>query len=188
MGYINQSMSERAAEAYDLNIMPLSSWTKEKIIEEINFINKNININKMTLKLMKMLFLVQAGWHHTGKYFNKTNFYKINANYVETLTQEQIDLIVENDKKERKPRETKAKPIKVWAIVSFTVWEGHYRNHKKPYGYIEIVSFLEGDKIIQTSEGGKRTSSLDFLGKFNTEFKAKKQFEKIGYKHRMLKK
>lgn len=188
MAYINQSMSERAAEAYDRNSMPLSRWTKEKIIEEVNFVNKNININKMTLKLMKMLFLVQNGWHHTGKYFNKTNFYKINADYVENLTQEQIDLIVENDKKERKPREKKAKPSKIWAIVSFTVWEGHYRNYKTPYVYTEIVSFLEGDKIIQTSEGGKRINSLDFLGKFKTEFKARRQFEKLGYKHRMLKK
>jgi len=78
-GYYNYSMSNNAVEAYERGEMPISKWTKKAIMEELSKCNvkpehmaafKTMSINELRDKL-----LYSCGWHHTSKYYNRTEFY-----------------------------------------------------------------------------------------------------------------
>ena len=78
-GYYNYSMSNNAVEAYERGEMPISKWSKKAIMEELSKCNvkpehmaafKAMSINELRDKL-----LYSCGWHHTSKYYNRTEFY-----------------------------------------------------------------------------------------------------------------
>lgn len=77
-------MSNNAKNAYKKSSMPLSKWNKKNIIERIKNIVENYDIpfdvsklDKMTLKDIKDEYLKKDGYHHTSKFYNTTNFYKV---------------------------------------------------------------------------------------------------------------
>ena len=78
MGYIGQKMSERAMEAYKNGEMPLSKWTKSVILENIETEKKGESekLKKYSAETLRNYFLILSSWHHTAKYFNRTNFYE----------------------------------------------------------------------------------------------------------------
>lgn len=92
-GYIGSSMSVRAKEAYDNGEMPKSKWTKGAMlyaIEEWCDYNDRIydpNIEKMTKKELFKKFFHYSSWHHTSKYANPTDFYSLNENALNELTE-----------------------------------------------------------------------------------------------------
>lgn len=104
-GYKGQSMSVNAVWAYDRGEKPLSKWTKLAILEEIENIfdelpeEKEEMIKKMTLTELRENFLNYTAYHHTGKFYNSTNFYQINADRVENITAEEIKEIISRRKK-----------------------------------------------------------------------------------------
>lgn len=83
-GYSGYSMSNNAISAYNKGSMPISKWTKQKIIQSISDISDtyNLNIDINALKKLKndelKKYLIQDGYHHTSKYYNTTDFYKPN--------------------------------------------------------------------------------------------------------------
>lgn len=87
MGYIGKSMSERAAAAYDMGEKPFSKWTKGDIIERLQRLIDSGDLESsdedmkrikwLTAKTVKYAFLKKTSWHHTGKYYNETDFYDI---------------------------------------------------------------------------------------------------------------
>ena len=98
-GYVGNKMSVRAKEAYDDGEMPLSKWTKSDIIDRIEElidyndikIKFDINaLNKLTKSELIDLFLYQSSWHHTGKYFNQTDFYDVDQDKLEDVTTNDI--------------------------------------------------------------------------------------------------
>lgn len=104
-GYDGKSMSNRAREAYNDGEMPLSKWTKKEIISNIilnnnNSIDENL-LNKMTVKELQDNFLNYSSWHHTGKFYNETNFYELNLEEIENITNDALNEIILS----RKPRE-----------------------------------------------------------------------------------
>ena len=84
MAYVGQRMSERAVMAYEDGEKPLSKWTKSDIVELVlekrnDFEEKELNkYNKESLKS----FLTYSSWHHTGSYFNNTDFYSLDEDFI----------------------------------------------------------------------------------------------------------
>ncbi len=106
-GYDGYSMSNNAREAYENGEMPLSKWSKAEIINAISEINPDINCSKIFLEVLKEKFLEKKSWHHTSKFYNETDFYALNEDYVRKLTQDEVDNIAEKQK--TAPKYTKSK-------------------------------------------------------------------------------
>lgn len=82
-GYIGWSMSRRALEAYENGEMPKSKWTKKAMVTAIKDACDDLDlvydpaIEKMKKDDLFHTFLYNSSWHHTGKFFNETDFYAI---------------------------------------------------------------------------------------------------------------
>lgn len=83
-GYIGHSMSRRAAEAYELGEMPKSKWTKKAMVTAIqSYCDEfDMSFDPDVLKGMRKddmfeRFFHKSSWHHTSKFFNETDFYKL---------------------------------------------------------------------------------------------------------------
>lgn len=90
-GYDGISMSWNARNAYASGERPLSRWSKADIVESVKEINPDIDISRLNLRTLKKKFLLFTSWHHTGIYFQKTNFYMVDDDYVGGLTQADVD-------------------------------------------------------------------------------------------------
>ena len=88
-GYQGHSKSNRAIRAEENGQFPKSKWNKAKvseILEDVDFSdNDTINefvknaINKMSDKEIKDNLIEQASWHHTGSFYNQTNYYGLKS-------------------------------------------------------------------------------------------------------------
>ena len=92
-GYVGSSMSARAVEAYANGEMPKSKWTKAAMLYAIdNQLNEFEDdqkitsdereelfnaINAMKKEEMFNIFMENSSWHHTGKFANATDFYRV---------------------------------------------------------------------------------------------------------------
>lgn len=127
MGYINYSMSERAAQAYESGLKPLSKWTKSEIIENVVEFGawSEGELKKYPKAILVECFLVYAEWHHTGKLYNETMFWGINEDTASVHATEMIEgrfrLYKESlvARKRITPKETVTK-----AYIEFEQWEG----------------------------------------------------------------
>lgn len=88
-GYIGHSMSRRAAEAYELGEMPKSKWTKKAMVTAIqSYCDEfDMSFDPDVLKGMRKddmfeRFFHKSSWHHTSKFFNETDFYKLDEDAV----------------------------------------------------------------------------------------------------------
>ena len=85
MSYIGTSMSQNAVKAYEHDEKPLSKINKDDVDKVKSFLITNYDLSpntKITIKRFKE-YLKTAGrssWHHTGLYFNETNFYSFSYN------------------------------------------------------------------------------------------------------------
>lgn len=156
-GYNGYSMSKRATEAYNNGEMPLSKWTKSNIIEAIktysadNKVNFSIDlIKKVKLAELKELVLVQSSWHHTSLYINKTDFYSLNEEKLETLTDDDINAIIGTKKTDSPKVNTFRGDIK------FLTWSGS-RNHSKATETIlkDVNIEKKGSFYYATDDSGK---------------------------------
>lgn len=88
-GYIGHSMSRRAAEAYEDGEMPKSKWTKKAMVAAIqSYCDEfDMSFDPDVLKGMRKdevfeRFFHESSWHHTSKFFNETDFYKLDEDAV----------------------------------------------------------------------------------------------------------
>lgn len=148
-GYYNYSMSNNAIAAYESGEKPLSKWKKSEIIEGIktaideNDLKRQFKFEllaKLTTVELKNLVLTRSSWHHTSNYFNKTDFYKIDVEKIEKITNSQIDKILAEHKKTKKEKTDVETPIK-WRC-SFLVWSGT-RKHPKAES-ITAIGYIKG--------------------------------------------
>ena len=158
-GYSGFSMSNNAVIAYRNGEKPLSKWTKQEILDNCG--DKAILLNKLTLMELRDLLLYWCSWHHTSKKYNKTNFYAFDFDKLEDINEEYINNLI----KLRVKRKRKLKKVDkfITAEIKYTIWVGNFRNYKTPKEIIEVVTFKDGDKIIKTSNGNKRLSSVIIL-------------------------
>lgn len=94
-GYDGYAMSNNARIAYEDCEMPLSKWTKTELLSAIKSYNVSADIilalQKHNTDTLRRELLMYSGWHHTSEYYNKTNFYAIDADKVNELTVNRID-------------------------------------------------------------------------------------------------
>lgn len=88
-GYIGHSMSRRAAEAYEDGEMPNSKWTKKAMVAAIqSYCDEfDMSFDPDVLKGMRKDDMFErsfhkSSWHHTSKFFNETDFYKLDEDAV----------------------------------------------------------------------------------------------------------
>lgn len=156
-GYKGQSMSVNAVWAYDRGEKPLSKWTKAAILEEIENIfdefpeKKAEMIKKMTLTELRENFLNYTAYHHTGKFYNSTNFYQLNAERVENITAEEIKEIISRRKKAaRRPQ----------AIIDAEKAEKAKRKAEKE-AFEEKAKLFKYQNKYKTLKGFLKSTSID---------------------------
>lgn len=98
-----------------------------------------------------------------GKYANSINFYSVA--FEKELTQEDVDKIIAN-RAPKKPREKKVKEpnLYITALVQYTEWNKWGRRYISKTK-TETVKFRSLDKLVSTTCGMKRLSSLDIIKK-----------------------
>lgn len=156
-GYYNYSMSNNAVWAYENGEMPLSKWTKAAILEACG--DKAEKLKPLTVAELRAEFLICSSWHHTSKHYNRTDFYMIDIEKINEITSEDVAAIIARRQPKKKAAKVEKKTVK--AEVTYTVWVGQYRNYLRPKTITEVVKFIEGDKMVETSCGKKRMSSME---------------------------
>lgn len=117
-GYIGRSMSVNAKIAYDNDIKPLSRWRKADFV---NIIEDAYDAQVKRIKGSYKQFLVVSEWHHTGMFFQATNFYRINEEKVARAV-EAGDIIFYTEAEvlaleeaAEEARQARMKDVKEWA-------------------------------------------------------------------------
>ncbi|MGL4362200.1 MAG: hypothetical protein ACRCSG_02840 [Cellulosilyticaceae bacterium] len=166
-GYNGYSMSNNAVDAYATGEKPNSKWTKTDLLEAyenecVDLGIEVLDLKKLTVSNLRFLLLRCSSWHHTSSRFNKTNFYSISTNAVETLTQATITEMIEQNKANRLTAKAKKDipSIEKWE-VKFLVWGGS-RKHPKAVEHKEVVERDYSKGYVLTTEGRKMTSSNGF--------------------------
>lgn len=125
-GYDGYAMSNNARMAYEDCEMPLSKWTKTELLSAIKSYNVSADIilalQKHNTDTLRRELLMYSGWHHTSEYYNKTNFYAIDADKVNELT---VNCIDNWDK-----AENTVSSLKYRGDFNYVEWQGS-RNYPK---------------------------------------------------------
>lgn len=179
MGYIGNRMSENAWNAHLSGEKTLGEWRKDDFVnlfcEELQPL-----ASKLTLNELKSELLTSTGWHHTGKYYNKTDFYEVDEDYLQEMTADKIAEIIAKRPKKRKEPKAKEKPTFITAKIKYVEWEGKFANYKRPVEHIEIVQFMSNEKMVKVSGyRQKRLSSVEILERIEqkTKFADKKRLK-----------
>ena len=163
-GYNGWSMSNNAVSAYNNGEKPLSKWTKKEIIETLSEaveggeieLKANIEkIKKMPVKALKDSCLHRSSWHHTSNHYNKTDFYSLDTEKIEELTDERINEIIADQgvKEKEEPKEERWK-------CAFLEWSG---SRKHPTATrIEEVGIIRGDWFYRQNGAKKSINANGF--------------------------
>ena len=164
-------MSNRAVEAYDYGAMPKSKWSKSALVSGIvsEIFGDRIApefqkaLNAHSINFLRKNFLEYDSWHHTGRYYNRTDFFRIaalgEAEALEILQREEV----------------KAPEVKDPAIPARADW-------------VEFVRTSRGWKTEEYSVHGKVVDHTWFYGLNGSKKKlGGKNFHWIGCEERELK-
>lgn len=163
-GYFGYSMSNNAVDAYENGEMPISKWSKKAIMEEVE---KSVRegelslqcsmqaLGKLPVKALKEYCLYSSSKHHTSKYYNMTEFYSLDIDRLEGLTDQELVEIVHMYKQQGGQEITEEK----WKC-SFLEWYGS-RNHRKPRRFVETGT-VKGQWFIRADGTRKKTTATGF--------------------------
>lgn len=161
-GYNGFSMSNNAVAAYEDGEKPLSKWTKTDIFDAINEQEVELKcsiekLKKLPAKVLKEICLIYSSWHHTSNHYNKTDFYSLDIDRIENLTDDKIEELLSdykaNKKVESKPSEEKWK-------CAFLEWSGS-RKHPKATEVIEEGT-VKGNWFYRKDGSKKKTTANGF--------------------------
>ena len=161
-GYSGWSMSNNAVAAYSDGEKPLSKWTKADIFEAINEQEVELKcsiekLKKLPVKVLKKICLTYSSWHHTSNHYNKTDFYSLDIDRIESLTDNAIDELLLSYKVDKK---TQTKPSEEKWRCSFLEWSGS-RNHPKATEIIE-EGIVKGNWFYRKDGSKKKTTANGF--------------------------
>lgn len=141
-GYAGYSMSNRAVEAYEEGEKPLSKWRKADIIEAVEELIEDqelINlVKKVNLATLKDKMLVYSSWHHTSSMCNRTDFYKIDVEFIENLKKEDIENMIST-----KPKKKEAEENVYFGNFKYLEWSGSRKHPKATEKTLENVKVVE---------------------------------------------
>lgn len=174
MAYIGTRMSYRAYQAYENGEKPLSKRKKDEILYLLS-LESELDFSDMTLEMLKEFFLLKSGWHHTGKFYNKTAFYRFEFD-PKSWDQQQIDYCIALRKGEKKQ---KKENNYITARIKY-----HFRAGSKKHPIYnseeEIVRFRSLDGKVNTKNGNKLLSKITILNEIEKtdSFLTDEEFEK----------
>lgn len=155
-GYAGFSMSNNAISAYFDGSKPISKWQKSDFMEGIGNIPhgfSDILFSKLKKDTLKALFLVEDGWHHTSKMYNRTKFFVLDVQKIEEITDNDLLEILSTD----------VVPVDnstpIYHKVEFLTWCGS-RNYRKSTKHVETVQIV--GQWAFTSFGKKSISGTGF--------------------------
>ena len=163
-GYCGYSMSNNAIAAYNSGEKPMSKWTKVTILEEIKCaIGEGLvlqvsleGLAQLPATELKARFLFQSSWHHTSSYYNETNFYALDWDSLEKVTEEQIKSWKSTAKAKR---QAKKQEEARWEC-SFLEWSGS-RKHPKATRITE-EGVIKGNWFYRKDGSKKKTTANGF--------------------------
>ncbi len=182
-GYNGYSMSDRAVEAYNNGEKPISKWTKKEIISAIarQYPKKAELFAKIKLSVLRKNVLFCSSWHHTSKNFNRTDFYTIDEEYIEQITDDEIRNLSSSDDNDAKNElSTKYK-----GTIFYLEWSGSRKYPKAKEMCLENVNIEErgcfyyitddtGKELLKKKIGSNGTRVINYT----EEEKRKKEREK----------
>ena len=154
-------MSNNAVEAYENGERPLSRWRKSDILEAISVSEIELKcsiskLQKLPVKVLKEVCLTRSSWHHTSNYYNQTDFYALDEEYIGNLTDEKIEKLLKECKSEEKRRE----PAEERWKCAFPEWSGS-RKHPKATELVE-EGIVKGQWFYRQDGSKKKTSANGF--------------------------
>ena len=164
-GYSGYSMSNNAVSAYNNGEMPMSKWTKGEIIKGVESYQKDNDVKlsfeidtlkKLAVKDLKDMILYKSSWHHTSMHFNNTDFYSIDTDKLDELTEKELVQTIEERKaaaKEIKGKIIEEPVTETWKCA-YLEWSGS-RNHPKA-DRIEAEGVIKGNWF-HLKDGSKKS-------------------------------
>lgn len=161
-GYNGWSMSNNAVEAYSNGEKPLSKWTKADIFDTINDTEVELKcsiekLKKLPIKVLKEVCLTYSSWHHTSNHYNKTDFYSLDVERIENLTDDKIEELFSDYKAGKK---TKSNPSEDKWECAFLEWSGS-RKHPVATEVIE-EGVVKGNWFYRKDGSKKKTTANGF--------------------------
>lgn len=161
-GYNGFSMSNNAVAAYEDGEKPLSKWTKANIFDAINKQEVELKcsiekLKKLPVKVLKEVCLTYSSWHHTSNHYNKTDFYSLDVDRIENLTDDKIEELL-LDYKTGKKAESKSSEER-WECA-FLEWSGS-RKHPVATEVIE-EGIIKGNWFYRKDGSKKKTTANGF--------------------------
>lgn len=160
-GYNGWSMSNNAVQAYEDGEKPLSKWTKAEILDtikkqEIELRCSVENLRRIPVKVLKEVCLKYSSWHHTSNHYNRTNFYSLDVDAIENLTDEKIEELIADYNVGKK----KDKSLEEQWKCAFLEWSGS-RKHPKSTEVIEVGT-VKGEYFYRADGSRKKTTANGF--------------------------
>lgn len=161
-GYNGWSMSNNAVEAYSNGEKPLSKWTKADIFDTIEEQEVELKcsiekLKKLPIKVLKEICLIYSSWHHTSNHYNKTDFYSLDVDRIENLTDDKIEELLLDYKADKK---VESKPLEERWECAFLEWSGS-RKHPVATEVIEEGT-IKGDWFYRKDGSKKKTTANGF--------------------------
>ena len=126
MSYDGYSMSINARIAYDNGEKPLSKWSKADILSAVSVISpeKAAVLKAVSAASLKAGLLIRSSWHHTSCRYNKTVFYMLDDDLVESSSPEDLLRIC----KSQEPDKEVKKAITFRGTIHYIEWAGSLRH------------------------------------------------------------
>lgn len=162
MGYIGTKMSKRAFEAHQNGEKPYSQWSKDDLIDSLP-IEIQEKAKKLTLSELRGRLLHYSSWHHTGTYYNKTEFYEIDQKKVDEFTIDDINTIIT-----KRTKTQKEDIFFITAKIEYVEFVGTSAKFKHPETKTSCVKFMSNQKQIVVDKYNntvKRLTSIVFIEK-----------------------
>lgn len=161
-GYNGFSMSNNAVVAYEDGEKPLSKWTKTDIFDAINEQEVELKcsiekLKKLPVKVLKEVCLTYSSWHHTSNHYNKTDFYSLDVDRIENLTDDKIEELLLDYKTGKK---VESKPSEEKWECAFLEWSGS-RKHPVATEVIE-EGIIKGNWFYRKDGSKKKTTANGF--------------------------
>lgn len=161
-GYNGFSMSNNAVAAYEDGEKPLSKWTKADIFDTIEEQEVELKcsiekLKKLPVKVLKEICLTYSSWHHTSNHYNKTDFYSLDVDRIENLTDDKIEELLLYYKIDKK---AESKPSEEMWECAFLEWSGS-RKHPVATEVIE-EGIIKGNWFYRKDGSKKKTTANGF--------------------------
>lgn len=175
-GYIGYSMSRRAAEAYEGGEMPRSKWTKKAMVAAIEDACDELDleydpaIEKMKKVELFDTFLYNSSWHHTGKFFNETDFYAIDEDALADRFPELSDEQLEEREATRAAERQAIEEERLARAAEENERRNRHREYEEEHGFAPdtVAAFAhEHPECCQervSRKGNRVLSYIDYLG------------------------